>query len=805
MKKVRFLITGFVAALILVAVTFSGALALDTMPAPIDPESWSLQRDMTWDDWTPNPVVNWQDKFDDGYRGAARHFKAALVLVDFPDRPFDVTLPKYSNAFGNPQIDPIPNDPAAIRKYWGDFLNKPGPENYNTTFNEFLLENTFGDWSCDLDVFGPYTLPLFEFQYGLNDGMNAASDRPPGFSTGSFATASFTAIESALELNYSDYAFVFFLHSGNDESGVWCEFGEMMFDKREDIPYEFGPLAKLNQLEKLGYGNLISQACWDWAKNKNDNGGNWSSTRYVPWTAWLAGASIWSAQSQATRRNPFTGQNQTVLYSIQSEDCGMATFAHEFGHVMSLPDNYSSPFYYNREFTGPWDLMSRGCFSGPGGDHERWRVPGNLGGSIPTHMMMNTKMWSSSINFIKSGEYLALNYNTLATMTPQVARVASREVPVGAKWGVEALKGIRITNLADKVPTSNAWDALRCTVPSPRPATMTIFGYTYPINGGYSVSSNAFTGMTVEVVDQVGYDSFLNDHGVLISRTKASGSNNGNSWVVDANPGALDIVDYIKPSGEIVKFTYGNQVQLANSAFHAGLGEGINNEWQDTYNYLKFYILDKQYTPNEFGEVLSYDVGVLRTDGVPVAGKLAVSAKVVEAESWGRTAVVEFNITNVGALATDILRVTVDGGDLQAAILNNLYAIGANETITVPVYVSIPAGVTDASMADLKDIVLKVASESNEANQISSAVQAADVYKRLLIDVVPVAFVKQFNGNKNDLTVNVTEIYEDGTTEFFSATISIDNNAAATYTVGPYKVYVDTKGNTQIRACYVVE
>jgi hypothetical protein len=39
----------------------------------------------------------------------------------------------------------------------------------------------------------------------------------------------------------------------------------------------------------------------------------------------------------------------------------------------------------------------------------------------------------------------------------------------------------------------------------------------------------------------------------------------------------------------------------------------------------------------------------------------------------------------------------------------------------------------------------------------------------------------------------------------YTKAFSINNNAAGTYTVHEYKVYVDTKGNTQIRACYIVE
>jgi len=76
--------------------------------------------------------------------------------------------------------------------------------------------------------------------------------------------------------------------------------------------------------------------------------------------------------------------------------------------------------------------------------------------------------------------------------------------------------------------------------------------------------------------------------------------------------------------------------------------------------------------------------------------------------------------------------------------------------------------------------------------------------KPTIDSVTPIASVKQLNGNKNDLTITLTEKLSDGTTNMFSQTFSINNNAADTYTVGTYRVYVDTKGNTQIRACYIV-
>ena len=71
----------------------------------------------------------------------------------------------------------------------------------------------------------------------------------------------------------------------------------------------------------------------------------------------------------------------------------------------------------------------------------------------------------------------------------------------------------------------------------------------------------------------------------------------------------------------------------------------------------------------------------------------------------------------------------------------------------------------------------------------------------------PSAVVEKINGNKNNLTVTVNEtFYKDGELVFtrdLTKTFSIDNNAADTYEVEGYKVYVDTKGNVQIRDCRI--
>jgi hypothetical protein len=78
-----------------------------------------------------------------------------------------------------------------------------------------------------------------------------------------------------------------------------------------------------------------------------------------------------------------------------------------------------------------------------------------------------------------------------------------------------------------------------------------------------------------------------------------------------------------------------------------------------------------------------------------------------------------------------------------------------------------------------------------------------DEYTVFKVAPIVNASVKQLNGNKNELTITIIEQLN-GKQYPISTTFSISNNAADTYTVGSYKVYVDTKGNTQIRACYIV-
>ena len=139
---------------------------------------------------------------------------------------------------------------------------------------------------------------------------------------------------------------MFWTSAGQDESGAWQEFGEMRFTGPETVTDAFGP-KHIDPLHQRG---------------------NWATTRYVPWTSWAAATNIW----------PSAGGNN----STEAESSGMAVYAHELSHNLSIPDNYNNPFAATpqRTASGMWDMMSRGSFNGPGGQHTRWQIPPTQGG-----------------------------------------------------------------------------------------------------------------------------------------------------------------------------------------------------------------------------------------------------------------------------------------------------------------------------------------------------------------------------------------------------------------------------------------
>ena len=133
--------------------------------------------------------------------------------------------------------------------------------------------------------------------------------------------------------------------AGQDESATWQEFGEMRFTGPETVTDAFGPKA-IDPLHARG---------------------NWATTRYIPWTSWAAAANIW----------PSAAGNS----STEAESSGMAVYAHELSHNLASRTTTTtrSRAPPQRTAGGMWDMMSRGSFNGPGGQHTRWQIPPTQG------------------------------------------------------------------------------------------------------------------------------------------------------------------------------------------------------------------------------------------------------------------------------------------------------------------------------------------------------------------------------------------------------------------------------------------
>ncbi|MDR2711979.1 MAG: hypothetical protein LBB91_02560 [Clostridiales bacterium] len=896
------LLTGLAVVALVTLLSFCAVFAaepngLAEMPDPIDPQCWTMPRDTNWGNFGPNPVIDcmteqnpasvynpsrWAGGRSD--LGIPEHrntpINGAIILVDFFDKPFLMLGEKHSDLFGwhtfapfdtyrdylnkiergdpvtkNPQR--VVEDEAALLKFWEDFLNKkitdPADNAYNFGSNsdEFWREVSYGKWNVDLKAFGPYHLQGIELEYGLS--YVTQNDWPPTFRVGTDDVRNLVrdsiAAANANGVWIGDYDFFFICHAGYDQSGVWMEFGQVQWAEGKDVPYEYGPKAKMDELEILftkkpelilamdergghtqttisteaakirahqvagtlnEYQFKFPASDWTWADNYigeaasrpgTAGGPNTSSTRYVRWTSWAAGMTKWAGSSGyggTTVRNSLGFNVPNIPYSQQGEGNGMATYVHEFGHIVNLPDNYSAPFSDTVSArTEPWDLMSRGCFAGPFGDHARWSVPGGLeADSVPVHLMFVSKKFSG---FYDPGDVYELSVADLKTNGPVVKEVVARNIPMNNAGYYPQLEEYGLI-------APNFYKGIELTFDSANPDIAAL------VTTGWSNTRTRATRMSIEVVERTGYDSYSPDDGVLISRL-TSGS--GSYQVVDSH---LDnriqtLTDYYL-NGDPVGYPIAHQVHLMDATFKAGksftdtgyyvggeykgdtrgiageipekseiISGNTVNEYHDTANKLHYYILARNDNPGKVSTFLSYSVGILHEDGPAVGGDLVASATKFEAADPGRVATQWFTVKNTGD-ATDIIRVGVDCA-LDFTLLNDLYAIEAGETIEIPVYIRIPA-----AKSGFSPLTFTASSESNAAKL---ATVTCDFYAS--ISAPAQVYIKE--NNRIDYVVSVVNVANEGANLFtIEAAFDAKNLNYAGYTFGPSLLaYNPTQGS----------
>lgn len=579
--------------------------------AVLDPQKWVNPDNMTWDDFKAPPGTNWADP---SRQGRERNFNIAMVTVDYPDLPFVMTLEPESDIFGNPQQFGGKLKREDVPEFYRALLNTPGELNRGHTIHEYWMGDSFGKYGVNLTVFGPYRMPSKSYQYGVDDDPDGGFNEGacPGGQGNCGTTVDLrTDALGAWRLEVGNetadaFELAFILSAGQDESSTWEEFGRAKFEGPEDVPDSFGPPA-------------------------NSSLPNYAHTRYVEWTSWAAASTIW----------PNAGGGS----STQAESSGMATFAHELSHLLGIGDNYNNPYSNpaRRAYTGPFSMLDRGSFNGPGGPHSRWQIPPVQGASMGSLHTVRDKL---QIGLITQTPILQISRTGLATSGPVIAELTARSVDPGTN-----LLGFNISLTAggDLSPSCNV--------------------STDPLCDG-----RGYDNYMMEVIDRMGADSFTPDSGVMMSKTKNSDRTQPFQWVIDANPQDAHVVDYYYPNGTAKYWTVGDYRQLVDALFHAGTRSGSEFEHVDAANGLHLYVLDVN--RDEAG-VLHYTVGVSSTAANATANTYGVEVAegVVQTTNSSSASWCTFSLKNTGAAASSFAHVHPQ--DLSAYLGSDIYRLSA--------------------------------------------------------------------------------------------------------------------------------
>jgi hypothetical protein len=208
------------------------AVASAGAPAPIDPQNWTFQDNLTWNDYKAIPG---QDYSDPSVQPSVKKWKVALVVTDFPDKPFTLTKPAGSTIYGTPTAEANSVPRADVPAFLRDFLNKPQPLNHFQTMNRYWMEDSFGKYGVQLDAYGPYMMPGRSYQYFMTEfGGNANQAHCPDSANypcnRNFRTDARAAwLADVGQDVISSYDNIFYVSAGEDESAAWQEFGMMKF------------------------------------------------------------------------------------------------------------------------------------------------------------------------------------------------------------------------------------------------------------------------------------------------------------------------------------------------------------------------------------------------------------------------------------------------------------------------------------------------------------------------------------------------------------------------------------------------
>ncbi|MCK7476381.1 MAG: hypothetical protein M0C28_01440 [Candidatus Moduliflexus flocculans] len=246
-----------------------------------------------------------------------------------------MSLPKGSDPFGNPQIDPVPRE--KVPQFYADFWMTPNAVNHGQTVNGYWMEQSRGRFGItEVEVFGPYRMPkpIWALRAQRAPPERPDARRQPGRRAAWSATATRSGRADVGRDVRKDFDAVLRIYASYDETGVWQEFGEMKFASKDDIPPAVGQ-----------------------SRPRTSRAGSRRATSSgrAGWPARSSGACPRCARARTPAPSPTSS-------GTSPSACPTSTTIPTSGRTAGSA-------------AGTWDMMDRGCFNGPGGPHRRWVVP----------------------------------------------------------------------------------------------------------------------------------------------------------------------------------------------------------------------------------------------------------------------------------------------------------------------------------------------------------------------------------------------------------------------------------------------
>ena len=290
---------------------------------------------MTWADYRPIPGTNWADNAQTRRRARCVSRSSPSTSTDQPfvDHAAEALRPVRQSAGRS----------GSARRGREVLRRRSGARPARSTT---ATRSTSTGWSSRAGRIG---IPKIDAVRAVPDAAQALRVRPERVQPGRAAAPPAITCDGRME---------------PDADALWA--ADAGADIRKQVRHRAAHLRRLRRDD--GVAGVRRDEVRDRATTSRQTGAirtrrkpRWVTTRYVPWTSWLAGAQQWGLSSVR-----------------QGESSG--TITHEIGHcgasasatTTTIP--YVTP--YRRVGTGPWDMMDRGSFNGPGGPHRRWVVPG---------------------------------------------------------------------------------------------------------------------------------------------------------------------------------------------------------------------------------------------------------------------------------------------------------------------------------------------------------------------------------------------------------------------------------------------